>query len=117
MPNRFDQLLSSRVGARDGGTANRDCFARAGSARMLAEVGDERSPVHSLHRGRRRRQTVPRMDRSDDCAKYFSSAAGLISSVVDYATFDIALDEYRLVSEETQELAWTPFVSTRGRDL
>lgn len=50
-------------------------------------------------------------------ASYFGSAAGLISSVTDYATFDAALDRHVFLSEEVQALAWTPFVSTRGRDL
>jgi len=50
-------------------------------------------------------------------ASYFGSAAGLISSVLDYAKFDRALDEHRFISEETQEMAWTPFRSNRGREL
>ena len=49
--------------------------------------------------------------------EYFGSAAGLISSVVDYATFDAALDRHALLSEEMLETAWTPFVSNRGRAL
>ena len=48
---------------------------------------------------------------------YFGSAAGLISSVVDYAAFDAAIDQHVFVSAETQELAWTPFVSNSGRAL
>ena len=48
---------------------------------------------------------------------YFGSAAGLVSSVVDYAKFDIAIDAHELLSAETQKLAWTPFRSTRGREL
>jgi CubicO group peptidase (beta-lactamase class C family) len=50
-------------------------------------------------------------------ASYFGSAAGLISSVMDYAKLDVALDEHRLVTEQTQEMSWTPFVSNRGREL
>ena len=50
-------------------------------------------------------------------ATYFGSAAGLISSVMDYAVFDAALDRHEFVSEEMQQLAWTPFESNRGRDL
>ena len=49
--------------------------------------------------------------------EYFGSAAGLISSVFDYAKFDIAIDSHMFISEETQELAWTPFRSIRGREL
>jgi len=48
---------------------------------------------------------------------YFGSAAGLISSVMDYAIFDIAIDRNRLLSAEAQEEAWTPFVSNSGQDL
>ena len=48
---------------------------------------------------------------------YFGSAAGLISSVMDYAKFDAAIDAHQFVSEETQELAWTPYVSNSGRAL
>ncbi len=48
---------------------------------------------------------------------YFGSAAGLISSVLDYATFDAALDRHELLSEAALDLAWTPFVSNRGRAL
>ena len=53
----------------------------------------------------------------DAYAAYFGSAAGLISSVLDYAAFDAALDDYVFLSEQTQQMAWTPFVSTRGRRL
>jgi len=48
---------------------------------------------------------------------YFGSAAGLISSVFDYARFDAAIDQHTLVSAESQELAWTPFRSNRGSEL
>ena len=50
-------------------------------------------------------------------AKYFGSAAGLISSVMDYAKFDAAIDQHTFISEETQEMAWTPFVANNGRRL
>jgi len=50
-------------------------------------------------------------------AKYFGSAAGLISSVMDYAEFDAAIDRHTFISEETQEIAWTPFVANNGRSL
>jgi len=53
----------------------------------------------------------------DSYATYFGSAAGLISSVMDYAVFDAAIDTHEFISQETQELAWTPFVSNRGRSL
>ena len=50
-------------------------------------------------------------------ANYFGSAAGLISSVMDYARFDAAIDRHQLISEETQALAWSPYVSNSGRLL
>jgi CubicO group peptidase (beta-lactamase class C family) len=49
--------------------------------------------------------------------EYFGSAAGLISSVMDYAEFDAAIDRHELLSGEMQDLAWTPYVSNGGRDL
>jgi len=49
--------------------------------------------------------------------RVIAAAAGLISSVTDYATFDIAADEHRFLSESTQALTWTPFRSTSGRRL
>jgi CubicO group peptidase (beta-lactamase class C family) len=52
-----------------------------------------------------------------DYADYFGSAAGLISSVVDYARFDAAIDRNELIAAETQNLAWTPFTSNGGRRL
>lgn len=48
---------------------------------------------------------------------YFGSAAGLVSSVMDYAKFDAAIDSHQLISEETQALAWTPYTSISGRAL
>jgi CubicO group peptidase (beta-lactamase class C family) len=53
----------------------------------------------------------------DRYAEYFGSAAGLVSSVMDYAAFSIALDEGVLLSREMLENAWTPFRSNRGREL
>jgi len=50
-------------------------------------------------------------------ATYFGSAAGLISSVMDYARFDAAIDQHTFISEETQKMAWTPFVANNGQPL
>ena len=49
--------------------------------------------------------------------EHFSPAAGLMASVADVARYDIALDSDVFVKPETRELAWTPTVSTGGRDL
>lgn len=47
----------------------------------------------------------------------FSVSAGLISSVLDMAKYDIAIDRNRFVTKETQQLAFTPAVSTKGEKL
>jgi len=47
----------------------------------------------------------------------FSVSAGLMSSVLDMAKYDIAIDQNRFVSKETQQLAFTPTVSTKGETL
>jgi hypothetical protein len=48
---------------------------------------------------------------------YFSVSAGLISTVMDMARFDIALDRYKLLDETMQQMAWTPTLSTKGDTL
>ncbi|HVG21092.1 MAG TPA: serine hydrolase [Blastocatellia bacterium] len=48
---------------------------------------------------------------------HFSVSAGLISSVLDMAKYDIAIDQNRFLTRETQQLAFTPAVSTRGESL
>jgi len=48
---------------------------------------------------------------------HFSTSAGLISTVLDMAKYDIAIDRSRFLSKETQALAFTPFVSTKGEPL
>lgn len=47
----------------------------------------------------------------------FSTAAGLISTVLDMAKYDIAIDQNKFLSKETQQLAFTPTVSTKGETL
>ncbi|HLM01205.1 MAG TPA: serine hydrolase [Pyrinomonadaceae bacterium] len=48
---------------------------------------------------------------------HFSTSAGLISTVLDMAKYDIAIDQNRFLNRETQALAFTPTVSTRGETL
>jgi CubicO group peptidase (beta-lactamase class C family) len=48
---------------------------------------------------------------------YFNAGAGLISTVVDLARFDAALDANSLVTATTKELMWTPTVSNAGQTL
>ncbi len=48
---------------------------------------------------------------------HFSTSAGLISSVLDMAKYDIAIDQNRFLKKETQQLAFTPMVSTKGEQL
>jgi hypothetical protein len=40
-----------------------------------------------------------------------------MSTVLDMAKYDIAIDQHRFLKKETQELAFTPTKSTRGEDL
>jgi CubicO group peptidase (beta-lactamase class C family) len=63
-----------------------------------------------------------RLDESYEVVKgeypeHFSTAAGLISSVVDIAKFDAALDNNVLIEAGTRELAFTPMISTTGETL
>jgi CubicO group peptidase (beta-lactamase class C family) len=48
---------------------------------------------------------------------YFNAGAGLMSTVVDLAKYDAAIDANTLVTEATKELMWTPTVSNSGQDL
>jgi len=45
------------------------------------------------------------------------ASAGLLSTVRDLARYDIAIDRRVLLKKETQEKAWTPFVSNGGQRL
>jgi CubicO group peptidase (beta-lactamase class C family) len=47
----------------------------------------------------------------------FGAAAGLISTVIDLAKFDAALDANTLVTAATKELMWMPTVSNSGQKL
>jgi CubicO group peptidase (beta-lactamase class C family) len=47
----------------------------------------------------------------------FSTSAGLMSTVLDMAKYDIAIDQNKFLTKETQQLAFTPTVSTRGEEL
>ncbi|HKP37386.1 MAG TPA: serine hydrolase [Pyrinomonadaceae bacterium] len=48
---------------------------------------------------------------------YRGAAAGLLSTVRDMAKYDIAIDQHAIIKKETQEQAWTPFVSNSGKRL
>ncbi len=48
---------------------------------------------------------------------YFGTSAGLMSSVLDMAKYDIAIDQNKFLTRETQQLAFTPAVSTKGETL
>jgi uncharacterized protein (TIGR02246 family) len=48
---------------------------------------------------------------------HFSTSAGLISTVLDMAKYDIAIDQNRFLTKETQALAFTPTVSNKGENL
>jgi CubicO group peptidase (beta-lactamase class C family) len=49
--------------------------------------------------------------------EHFSTAAGLISTVVDLARFDIAMDRNLLVAQETKERMFAPTLSADGAEL
>ncbi|MFN2512235.1 MAG: serine hydrolase [Pyrinomonadaceae bacterium] len=62
------------------------------------------------------------LDRENKIAKIsypqgFSTSAGLMASVLDMAKYDIALDQNKFLSRETQQLAFTPTVSIKGEPL
>jgi CubicO group peptidase (beta-lactamase class C family) len=46
-----------------------------------------------------------------------TASAGLISTVLDLAKYDAAIDGHRWLTEKTQERAWTPAVSNAGKTL
>ena len=48
---------------------------------------------------------------------YNGSAASLLSTVLDMAKYDVAIDRHRFIKKETQEKAWTPFISNAGKRL
>jgi len=48
---------------------------------------------------------------------FIGAAAGLLSTVRDMAKYDIAIDRHVFIKKETQEKAWTPFVSNSGKRL
>ena len=48
---------------------------------------------------------------------YRGAAAGLLSTALDMAKYDIAIDRHVFLKKETQEKAWTPFVSNGGKRL
>ncbi|HKV13056.1 MAG TPA: serine hydrolase [Thermoanaerobaculia bacterium] len=49
--------------------------------------------------------------------KDIGAAAGLLSTVLDMAKYDAAIDRHAFLKKETQEKAWTNFVSNRGQRL
>ena len=49
--------------------------------------------------------------------RLIGAGAGLLSTVLDMAKYDAALDRHVFLKKETQEKAWTPFVSNSGKRL
>lgn len=47
----------------------------------------------------------------------FSTSAGLMSTVLDMAKYDIAIDQNKFLTKETQQLAFTPARSSKGEEL
>jgi CubicO group peptidase (beta-lactamase class C family) len=48
---------------------------------------------------------------------FIGAAAGLLSTAADMAKYDSAIDRHVFLKKETQDKAWTPFVSTTGKRL
>jgi hypothetical protein len=48
---------------------------------------------------------------------YVGASAGILSTVLDMAKYDAAIDRHVFLEKETQEKAWTPFVSNSGARL
>ncbi len=49
--------------------------------------------------------------------KSFGASAGLLSTVLDMAKYDVAIDRHVFLKKETQEKAWTNFFSNSGQRL
>jgi CubicO group peptidase (beta-lactamase class C family) len=49
--------------------------------------------------------------------KGISAAAGFLSTVLDMAKYDAAIDRHTFLKQETQAIAWIPFVSNAGQPL
>ena len=75
-------------------------------ARYAAVIGRLAKPYTLDTRGRAVAAEYP--------PRVINASAGLISTVRDLAAFDAAIDRNLLISADTQQLAWTPFVSTAG---
>src|SRR5262245_11416337 len=50
-------------------------------------------------------------------ADAIGAAAGILSTVRDLAKYDIAIDRHVFIRQDTQDKAWTPFVSNGGERL
>lgn len=48
---------------------------------------------------------------------FIGAAAGLLSTVLDMAKYDAAIDGHVFLKQETQEIAWTAFTSNSGQPL
>ena len=46
-----------------------------------------------------------------------SASAGMVSTVMDLAKFDVAMDQNRIISRESKETMFTPMISNGGRTL
>lgn len=49
--------------------------------------------------------------------KYFGTAAGLVSNVIDLCKFSIALDDNILISDKSKKIMFTPTISNNGEEL
>src|SRR4029434_2938984 len=58
-----------------------------------------------------------RVVRSAFPPRSINASAGLVSTVHDLASYDRALSDHILLRRETQELAWTPAITTAGQSI
>ena len=72
-------------------------------ARYVSAIGRLATPYTTTGGGVARAEFPPRD---------ISASAGLLSSVVDLAKYDVAIDTHVFIAAETQQLAWTNAVST-----
>jgi CubicO group peptidase (beta-lactamase class C family) len=77
-------------------------------ARYAAALGRLATPYTTTGSG---------VTRADFPPRDISASAGLLSSVVDLAKYDAAIDAHVFVAAATQQLAWTNAVSTTGKRL
>jgi CubicO group peptidase (beta-lactamase class C family) len=94
-PN-LDEIIIRPLGLKNTGRMGDTLETKLASPYKLNDAGDLVRGVYPTH---------------------FGSAAGLVASVSDYATYIAALKENRFLRPQTQAIAFAPTKSTKGHDL